>query len=108
MAKQATVTGSYVHPTAEVSQEVAIGEDTCIWNEAQIGPGASIGHHCIIGKSAYVDRGVRIGDHVKVHNRASIYRGVTIEDGAFVGAHVTFSNDKYPRCCRRWCVTVPP
>ncbi|PJF20501.1 MAG: N-acetyltransferase, partial [Phototrophicales bacterium] len=30
-------------------------------------------------------------------NYVSIYHGVTIEDGVFVGPHVVFTNDKFPR-----------
>jgi acetyltransferase-like isoleucine patch superfamily enzyme len=34
---------------------------------------------------------------VKLENRATLYEGVTIEDKVFVGPHVTFTNDFYPR-----------
>jgi acetyltransferase-like isoleucine patch superfamily enzyme len=56
-----------------------------------------IGDNCILGKDVYVDCGVAIGNNVKVQNGVSIYLGVTIEDGVFVGPHVCFTNDKYPR-----------
>ena len=86
-----------IHPTAEVSPEAQIGEGTSIWNQAQVREGAIIGRNCILSKDVYVDYGVRIGDNVKVQNGASIYHGVTLEDGVFVGPHVCFTNDKYPR-----------
>ena len=38
-----------------------------------------------------------MGDRVKVQNNASLYEGVEIEDGAFIGPHVVFTNDKVPR-----------
>jgi len=34
---------------------------------------------------------------VKLENRANVYQGVKIEDDVFVGPHVTFANDPYPR-----------
>ncbi len=86
-----------IHPTADVSPEARIGEGTRIWHQAQVREGAVIGAQCNIGKGVYIDRDVVIGDRVKVQNRASIYRGVTIGDGVYIGPHVAFSNDKYPR-----------
>ena len=40
---------------------------------------------------------MKIGNNVKLQNRATIYQGVKIEDNVFVGPHVTFTNDPYPR-----------
>jgi acetyltransferase-like isoleucine patch superfamily enzyme len=86
-----------IHPTAEVSPKAKIGDETNIWNEAQVREGAVIGAGCNIGKGVYIDRDVVIGDKVKIQNRASLYRGVTVEDGVFIGPHVSFTNDRYPR-----------
>jgi UDP-2-acetamido-3-amino-2,3-dideoxy-glucuronate N-acetyltransferase len=86
-----------IHSSAEVAPEAQIGSGTQIWNQAQVREHARIGSECIIGKNVYVDAGVTIGDRVKVQNNVSIYRGVTIEDGAFIGPHVCFTNDRRPR-----------
>jgi UDP-2-acetamido-3-amino-2,3-dideoxy-glucuronate N-acetyltransferase len=86
-----------IHPTADVSPEARIGPGTRIWHQAQVREGAVIGAQCNIGKGVYIDRDVVLGDRVKVQNRASIYRGVTIESGVYIGPHVSFANDKYPR-----------
>ena len=86
-----------IHPSADVSTEARIGPETRIWHEAQVREGATIGSRCVIGKGVYIDRDVVVGDRVKVQNRASLYRGVTIEDGVYIGPHVSFTNDSYPR-----------
>jgi acetyltransferase-like isoleucine patch superfamily enzyme len=86
-----------IHPTAEVADTAEIGAGTSVWNQAQVREGARIGAGCIIGKNVYVDVGVVIGDRVKVQNNASLYRGLTVEDGAFIGPHACFTNDKVPR-----------
>ena len=86
-----------IHLTAEVSPKAQIGEGTSIWNQAQVREDVVIGENCILSKDVYVDVGVVIGSNVKVQNGVSIYHGVTIEDGVFVGPHVCFTNDKYPR-----------
>jgi acetyltransferase-like isoleucine patch superfamily enzyme len=38
-----------------------------------------------------------LGNRVKVEAFAFIPSGVTLEDGVFVGPHVCFTNDRYPR-----------
>ncbi|MDZ4765372.1 MAG: acyltransferase [Chloroflexota bacterium] len=87
----------FIHPSADVASDAAIGDGTKVWHLVQIRPGAHIGRECIFGRGVYVDAGVVIGDRVKVQNYVSIYEGVTIEDGVFVGPHVVFTNDKQPR-----------
>ena len=59
--------------------------------------GASIGEMCNIGKGVFVDAHVHIGSRVKIQNHVSVFEGVTLEDGVFVGPHVCFTNDLYPR-----------
>ncbi len=86
-----------IHPTAEVSPLAKVGSNTNVWNEAQVREGATVGADCNIGKGVYIDRDVVVGNKVKIQNLASLYRGVTIEDGVFIGPHVTFTNDRYPR-----------
>ena len=86
-----------IHPTAEVSEKISIGEGSSIWHHAQVREGVSIGENCIIGKGVYVDAGVSIGNNVKIQNYVSVYHGVTIEDGVFIGPHVCFTNDLKPR-----------
>ncbi len=88
--------GIRIHPTAEVSDQVQIGEGSSVWHHAQVREGAKIGSNCIIGKGVYVDAGVPIGDNVKIQNYVSVYHGVAIEDGVFVGPHVCFTNDMRP------------
>lgn len=86
-----------IHPTAEVSDKIEIGEGSSIWHHAQVREGVRIGTNCIIGKGVYVDAGVPIGNNVKIQNYVSVYHGVKIEDGVFIGPHVCFTNDMRPR-----------
>ena len=89
-----------IHPTADVSPEARIGSGTRIWHEAQVREGAVLGPDCTVGKGVYIDRDVVVGDRVKIQNRASLYRGLTVEDGVYIGPHVAFSNDRYPRAVK--------
>lgn len=88
---------AYIHLTAEVSPTAQIGRGTSIWNYAQVREHAIIGEECIVGKGVYIDAEVCIGTRVKIQNNASLFKGVTVEDGVFVGPHVCFTNDLFPR-----------
>jgi UDP-2-acetamido-3-amino-2,3-dideoxy-glucuronate N-acetyltransferase len=86
-----------VPPTSVVDQTAIIGEKTRIWNFVHIRENVKMGKECVIADYVYVGRGVKIGNNVKLENRATVYEGVTIKDKVFVGPHVTFTNDLYPR-----------
>ena len=87
----------YIHPTAEVSPDAHVGQGTRIWRQAHVREHASIGEQCNVGKGVYIDTHVQIGSRVKIQNHTSIFEGVTLEDGVFVGPHVCFTNDLFPR-----------
>ena len=59
--------------------------------------GCRIGDGCKIASFVEIQRGVVLGKNVKVEAFAFIPTGVTIEDGAFIGPHVCFTNDRYPK-----------
>lgn len=81
-----------------ISEDVALGEGVTIYHPdlvnlygCKIGEGTKIGAFVEIQKNAY------IGANVKIQAFAFIPEGVTIGDGVFIGPHVTFTNDAYPR-----------
>ncbi len=87
----------YAHPTAEVSLDAHVGANTRIWRHVHVREHAFIGEQCNIGKGVYIDTNVHIGSRVKIQNNTSVFEGVTIEDGVFIGPHVCFTNDLFPR-----------
>jgi acetyltransferase-like isoleucine patch superfamily enzyme len=87
----------YVDSTAIIDKEVSLGSGTKVWHFVHIMEDAKIGKQCVLADYVYVGKGVNIGNNVKIENRATVYEGVTIEDNVFVGPHVTFTNDPYPR-----------
>jgi len=97
---------TYIHPTANISEEANIGKGSKVWINVQIREGAKIGEDCILSKDVYIDHAVIIGDKCKVQNSVSIYNGVSIADNVFVGPNVSFTNDKVPRAFNLdWKVT---
>jgi len=89
--------GFYVHPSAVIEDGAAIGAGTNIWHFAHVMTCASVGERCTIGKDVFVDTGVSVGNGCKIQNGVSIYAGVTVEDEVFIGPHVAFTNDRWPR-----------
>lgn len=86
----------FVHPTAVVETEL-IGEGTKVWAFSHILKGAVVGRNCNIGDHNFIESGAALGDGVVVKNGNMIWEGVRIEDAVFVGPHVFFTNDLFPR-----------
>jgi len=97
----------YVDPTAIIDDGVSLGDATKVWHFVHIMSGAEIGKNCVVADYVYVGRAVKIGDNVKLENRATVFEGVTIENNVFVGPHVSFTNDFYPRSFNKEWKTVP-
>jgi len=86
-----------IHHTSVIDETAILGDGTRVWHFVHVRENAKIGKDCVLADYVYVGRGVKIGNGVKLENRATVYEGVTIEDKVFVGPHVTFTNDPYPR-----------
>jgi UDP-2-acetamido-3-amino-2,3-dideoxy-glucuronate N-acetyltransferase len=89
----------FIHPTALVETD-QIGEGTRIWAFAHVLGGASLGKNCNVGDHCFIEGGAWIGDKVTMKNGNMVWEGIRIEEGAFVGPHVFFTNDLYPRSQR--------
>ncbi|EHM93256.1 hypothetical protein HMPREF0975_01993 [Actinomyces sp. oral taxon 849 str. F0330] len=86
-----------IAPSADVSQDAALGEGTSIWHLAQVREHAVLGRDCIVGRGAYIGEGVVMGDNCKVQNYALVYEPARLADGVFIGPAVTLTNDHFPR-----------
>jgi len=80
-----------------------IGKGTKVWHYTNLYK-CNIGKNCIIGSYVEIGKGVKIGDYCKIQNNAFIPEGVIIEDEVFIGPHVVFTNDKYPKA--KFCIEV--
>lgn len=86
-----------MHETALVEAGAHLGAGTKIWHQAQVRTRARVGERCIVGKGVFIDFDVVIGPDCKFQNYACVYHGVELGRGVFVGPHVVFTNDVYPR-----------
>jgi acetyltransferase-like isoleucine patch superfamily enzyme len=86
-----------IHETAIVEEGAQLGEGTRVWHFVHIRKGAKIGKNGNIGKDVYIDTNVIIGDNCKIQNFASLYQGLIVGNNVFIGPHVCFTNDLFPR-----------
>ena len=80
----------------QVIRDCTIGKNTKIWQFVNLYE-CTIGDECMIGSFVEIQKGATVGSKVKVSAHSFICEGVTIEDEVFIGHHVVFVNDKYPR-----------
>ncbi len=91
-------TALYHFDTPLISPDVTLGRGVVIPHPELVNLyGCTIGDNCKIASFVEIQRGVILGKSVKVEAFAFIPTGVTIEDAAFIGPHVCFTNDRYPR-----------
>lgn len=79
-----------------IASDVIIGDGVRIFHFVNL-YGCKIGDGSKIGTFVEIQRGVDIGCNVKISSHTFICDGVTIEDNVFIGHHVCFINDLYPR-----------
>jgi len=89
-----------IHPLSDV-QSRTIGAGTYIWQFCVVLPEAKIGKNCKISSHCFIENNVTIGDNVTIKCGVQVWDGITIEDDVFVGANVTFTNDRLPRSGNR-------
>lgn len=80
----------------QIIKNCVLGKNTKVWDFVNL-YGCTIGDDCIIGSFVEIQKNVTIGDRVKIEPYSFICEGVNIEKDVFIGPHVVFTNDKYPR-----------
>jgi len=74
-----------VDPSAQIGDQVLIGEATVILPNAVIGYGASIGSACIINTAATVDHDCNIDSGVHLSPGVNLGGGVSVGEGSWIG-----------------------
>jgi UDP-2-acetamido-3-amino-2,3-dideoxy-glucuronate N-acetyltransferase len=79
-----------------IAPDVKLGQNVTLYDFVNL-YGCEIGDGTKIGTFVEIQKGARIGCSCKISSHSFICEGVTIEDDVFVGHHVVFINDRYPR-----------
>lgn len=84
-----------IHRLAHV-ENASVGARSLVWQFASVIRGAVIGADCKVASCAIVD-GSKIGDRSIVSHGAFLDPGMEIGEDVFIGPHVVFCNDFWPR-----------
>ena len=79
-----------------VADDVKLGANVQIHDSANL-YGCEIGANSKVGAFVEIQKGAKVGKNCKISSHSFICEGVTVEDEVFVGHHVVFINDPYPR-----------
>jgi len=79
-----------------IAPDVKLGQNVRIYSFTNL-YGCEIGDDVKIGTFVEVQKGVKIGNRCKISSHTFICEGVTLEDDVFLGHHVVFTNDRFPR-----------
>jgi acetyltransferase-like isoleucine patch superfamily enzyme len=79
-----------------IAPDVKLGQNVTIYDFVNL-YGCEIGDGTKIGTFVEIQKGARVGRNCKISSHSFICEGVAIEDEVFVGHHVVFINDRYPR-----------
>ena len=85
-----------IHPFSDCKNP-NIPATSNIWQFCVVFPNCSIGENCNICSHCLIENEVKIGNNVTIKCGVQIWDGIEIEDDVFIGANVTFTNDKYPK-----------
>ena len=81
-----------------IKDDVKLGKGAVVFQPDLVNlSGCEIGGETKIGAFVEIRKGVVIGKRCKIQAFAFIPEGVTVEDGVFIGPHVCFTNDLFPR-----------
>ncbi len=83
--------------SADIDDDVEIGDGSSVWHLVHVRGGARIGRNVVVGRGAYIGSDVHVGDNCKIQNYALVYEPAVLEDGVFVGPAAVLTNDTYPR-----------
>ncbi len=81
---------------SRIAADVQLGRDVVVRDFVNL-YGCVIGDETKIGTFVEVQRNAFIGARCKISSHSFICEGVTIEDQCFIGHHVCFTNDLFPR-----------
>ncbi|MBI5789673.1 MAG: N-acetyltransferase [Candidatus Schekmanbacteria bacterium] len=82
-----------------MADDVVLGQNVRIYDFVNL-YGCRIGDNSQIGTFVEIQKNAVIGKNVKISSHTFICEGVVIEDEVFIGHHVCFINDKYPKAAR--------
>jgi UDP-2-acetamido-3-amino-2,3-dideoxy-glucuronate N-acetyltransferase len=79
-----------------IAPDVELGPNVVIHGFANL-YGCTLGADTSVGAFVEIQKGVTVGSRCKISSHSFLCEGVILEDEVFIGHHVCFTNDPYPR-----------
>jgi acetyltransferase-like isoleucine patch superfamily enzyme len=83
-------------PLQRIAPDVRLGRDVKVYDFVNL-YGCSVGDDSRVGTFVEIQKNAHVGARCKISSHTFICEGVVIEDDCFIGHHVCFINDRYPR-----------
>lgn len=80
----------------QIADDVRLGKNVRVYSFTNL-YGCEIGDDVKIGAFVEIQKNAKIGNRCKISGHTFICEGVTLEEEVFIGHHVVFTNDRYPR-----------
>lgn len=87
--------GTAAHPSAQLGNDVNIGEGTVIMANSVINPGTRVGRHCIVNTAVTIDHDCIIGDFVHLSPGAHLGGSVQVDHSGWIGLGASIINNIY-------------
>jgi UDP-3-O-[3-hydroxymyristoyl] glucosamine N-acyltransferase len=84
-----------IHPSAQISDGVTLGNKVAIGANAVIEQGAVISDNVIIGAGCFIGEQAKIGSHTKLWANVSIYHRVEIGENCLIQANTVIGSDGF-------------
>ena len=81
-----------VHPSAQISDSVKIGEGTCVMANAVINADTAVGKHAIVNTGSVIEHDCKIGDFCHISPRATVCGVTVLGKSVWIGAGATVKN----------------
>lgn len=84
-----------IHPSAQLANDVNIGEGTVIMANSVINPGARVGGHCIVNTAVVIGHDCIIDDFVHISSGSLLGGSVQVGHSSWIGLGATVINNIY-------------
>jgi UDP-2-acetamido-3-amino-2,3-dideoxy-glucuronate N-acetyltransferase len=93
---------AHMHERSDPSNGIRIAQDVHLGRNVAIHCfvnlyGCTIGDDTRVGAFVEIQKNVVVGARCKISSHSFLCEGVTVDDDCFIGHHVCFINDAYPR-----------
>lgn len=85
--------GILIHPSAQIADNVKLGEGTVVMANSVINSDTIIGNHCIINTSSSIDHDNIISDFVHISPGAHLGGGVNVDELTWIGIGASVINN---------------